>query len=200
MGEKALGNYSYQEYLDLEASSETKYEFHDGFITAMAGGSPAHSQIAGNVIRFTGNDIDKKNKPCIVHTSDLRIRVERTKRTYYPDISVVCEDPVYSSQDAHALTNPVLVIEVLSESTAAFDRGGKFTNYRQIPSLREYVLISQEEPVVDTYYRTEDNLWEINTIMGLKGIVVLKSIGCELKMSDIYSKVPDIPENPPSLI
>lgn len=192
MGEQALSTYTYEAYLALEAESEIKYEFHDGYITAMAGGTPAHSQISGNVIWSLNDVIRRSGKTCIVHTSDLKVSIESTRRTYYPDVSVVCDSPSYSEKDPNALTNPILIIEILSESTAAFDRGAKFTHYRQIASLKEYVLVSQEEAVVDTYFRTENGLWDIQTISGISEMVELKSLNCSIAMSDIYRLVPNI--------
>jgi Uma2 family endonuclease len=194
MEPKATATYSYDAYLALEAESEQKYEYHDGFIVAMAGGTPVHSQICGNVIRFLGNKLELAKKPCIVHTSDLKVHIESSRRTFYPDVSVVCGPPQYSERDPNALLNPILIVEVLSESTAAFDMGAKFSHYRKIPSLREYVLISQEAAVVDTYYRTENKLWEIRTMQGLTEPIQLKSIGCTIQMEEVYRLVSDLAE------
>lgn len=191
MGEKAVSTYTYEAYLAVEAESELKYEFHDGMITAMAGGSPIHSQICGNTIRSAGNALIEAKKNCIVHTSDLRVRIESTNRSYYPDVSIVCDKPVYSEKDSHALINPILIVEVLSDTTADFDRSEKFAQYRKISSLREYVMISQNKALVDSYYRTKDGTWEIQTVAGLSGVVKLKSIDCEITMGDIYRLVPD---------
>ena len=119
MGEIAVAKYTYDAYLALEKEENIKYEFHDGMITAMAGGTPAHSQISASVSRHLGNQLDEKG--CIVYSSDLKVRVESTNRTYYPDVSVVCEKPQTSQKDGNAITNPVLIVEVLSESTAGFD-------------------------------------------------------------------------------
>jgi Uma2 family endonuclease len=123
MGEKAISTYSYDSYLALEAESETKYEFHDGFITAMAGGSPEHGQIAGNFIWAIGSAINKSGKSCITYTSDVKVHIASARRTFYPDASIVCTQPERSEKDPQAITNPILILEVLSESTAAFDRG-----------------------------------------------------------------------------
>ncbi|MCB0855401.1 MAG: Uma2 family endonuclease [Bacteroidetes bacterium] len=194
MGEKALSNYSFDAYLALEAESETKYEFHDGMITAMAGGTPEHGQIAMNFGRGVGNSIVEKGKTCIVYSSDVKVHIASSKRIFYPDASIVCEKPVKSDTDPHAITNPILIVEVLSESTAMFDLGEKFAHYRDIPSLREYVIISQTQPTVHTYYRTDNGTWEITTISKLSDTVVLKSIGCEVSMADIYLQVPGIEE------
>ena len=192
MREEAVSTYTYEAYLSLEQESEIKYEFHDGFIVAMAGGSPEHSQIATNFTWAVNNALRNNNKSCISYNSDLKIQIDATRRSYYPDASVVCDKPIRSDKDNNAITNPILIVEVLSESTAAFDRGNKFAHYRQIPSLREYILISQEEATVDTYYRTDNGTWEIQTIMGLDKKVLLKSISCEISMADIYRLVEGI--------
>ena len=194
MGEKALSEYTYEDYLELEVNPKEKYEYHDGYISAMAGGTPEHGQIAVNVTTGIRNGLEKAKKPCITYSSDVKVHVKATKRTYYPDASVICEKPERSLIDKNALTNPILVIEVLSESTAAFDRGNKFTHYRKIPTLREYVLVSQTEAIVDTYYRLDSGAWEIETIEGLDSQVALKSLGIQVAMKAIYYLVPGIDE------
>jgi Uma2 family endonuclease len=192
MAQEAVSTYSYEAYLELEKNPEAKYEFHDGMITAMAGGSPEHSQLASNMGRHLGNALEEASKACSVFNSDAKIRVEKTNRTYYPDASVVCGPLELSQKDNNAITNPILIVEVLSESTLEFDRGAKFAHYRQLSSLRQYVLISQTEAMVDTYYRTEDGTWEIQTLIGLEAEVELKAVEAKLKMKDIYYRVPGI--------
>lgn len=192
MGEKKISSHSYDAYLTLEAESGVKYEFHDGFIVAMAGGTLEHGQVGGNFIRTAGNVLIENGKPCSVFTSDVKIHIASARRSYYPDASIVCGTPERSSKDRNALINPILILEVLSDSTEAFDRGAKFNYYRELPSFQEYVLISQEEALVDTYFRTKDNTWEINSYRGLDAMVPLKSIDCEISMTDIYWLVPGI--------
>lgn len=192
MGEPAISRYTYEAYLALEAESEMKYEYHDGFIIAMAGGTPEHGQIAGNFIRFSGNALSAIGKSCIVYTSDVKVHLESSNRSFYPDASIVCGLPQKSSKDPHALTNPILVLEVISESTKGFDLGAKFTHYRQIPTLREYVIIRQDQALVDTYYLTDSGMWDIKTYSDLKEAVHLKSIDCQISMADIYWLVPGI--------
>ncbi|MEM6801710.1 MAG: Uma2 family endonuclease [Bacteroidota bacterium] len=187
MGEKAISIYTYEAYLAVEAESELKYEFHDGMITAMAGGTPEHGIIASNFIQSL-----PKFDSCTIFSSDVKIHIQSSNRTFYPDASIVCGDYQRSEKDKNALVNPILILEVLSESTAAFDRGAKFSNYRKISSLREYVLISQDEAMVDTYFRTESGLWEIKTILGLETEVELKSVNCKISMRDIYRMLPNI--------
>ena len=194
MGEKAIADYTYEAYLELEAGSDTRYEFHDGFIVSLAGGSPEHGLIAGNFIGATFSDLKASGKNCHTYSSDVKIHISSARRTFYPDASIVCGKPEKSEQDPNAITNPILILEVLSDSTEAFDRGGKFSHYRKLKSLKEYVLVSQKEPLVDTYFRTENGSWEITTITGLDRMVVLKSIGCEIAMADLYRLVPGIDE------
>lgn len=179
----------YETYLSLEAESDTKYEYHDGFIVAMAGGTPRHSQICSNAERFIGNALDANGRPCIVYNSDLKVRVESVNRTYYPDATVGCEEALFSLKDRNALINPILIVEVLSEGTEERDRGIKFFHYRKLESLQEYVTISQQEPEVNTYYRQDDNIWEIKTTLGLEATVEIKSLGVNLRMQDLYRLV-----------
>lgn len=194
MRKKALSSYSYQDYLDLEKDPEIRYEFHDGFIVAMAGGTPQHGLICMNFSIALGNSIQAKGLQCGIYSSDVKVRIERTNRTFYPDASVVCEPPVTSEKDKNAITNPNLILEVLSDSTALFDMGEKFAHYRQIESLREYVLVSQTESLVIANYRTPDGTWDISTYFSMEDVVVLQSMGVELRMTDIYRLAEGIEE------
>jgi len=189
MGEQALSTYSYEAYLALEAESEIKHEYHDGLIVDMAGGTPLHSMLSSNAERFIGNAIDAVGKPCDVYNSDLKVRIESVNRTYYPDATVGCEDPVYSPKDRNALINPILIVEVLSDRTESFDRGTKFHHYRHLPSFQEYVLISQQAYEVTTHFRQGEDLWEIKTYRDRAAIIPLKSLGCEVRMTDLYRRV-----------
>ncbi len=189
MGEKALSHTTYDTYLTLEAESEVKYEYHDGFVVAMAGGTPTHSLICSNAGRFIGNALDAAGKNCKVYNSDLKVRIESVNRTYYPDVTVACEEPQFSEKDANALINPTLLIEVLSKSSEAVDRIEKFHYYRELTSFQEYVLISQVEPKVITHYYKGPDLWEFKTVKGLDQAVPLQSLGCEVQMKDLYRMV-----------
>lgn len=192
MGEKALANQSYETYLALEAESDIKYEYHDGWIVAMAGGSPAHSQLGGNIVTELNIALKTKGSSCRVYNSDLKVRIDSANRTYYPDATVGCEEPQYSPKDAHALTNPILIVEVLSPSNAAIDRGSKFYQYRRLPSLQEYVLISQDEVMVDVSYRRESDLWETRIVRGLDSRLQLPSLDIEISLADLYRLVPGL--------
>lgn len=189
MGEVAVATYTYAAYLALEKEGQTKYEFHNGIITPMAGGTPVHALLSMNIGFSLNNQLREKNNFCAVYSSDLKIRVETTNRTYYPDVSVVYEKPVTSTKDANAVINPTLVVEVLSDSTAGFDRGAKFAHYREIPSLQQYVVVSQTEAMVDTFCRVNENTWEILTITGLEAEVKLRALDISLNMVDIYRQV-----------
>lgn len=192
MAEKAVSTYSYKDYLEIEASSETKYEFHGGMIVSMAGGTPEHGLIALNVGTALNIELRNKKSPCSVFGSDVKIHIDVTKRTFYPDGSVVCGKHEISEKDEHAIINPVLIIEVLSDSTADFDRGAKFGHYRQIPSLRQYILISQKEILVDSFYLTENGTWEIQTLTNPEEEFLLKSIDCSISVKEIYLRVPGL--------
>jgi len=135
------------EYLERERLADYKSEFFDGEVFAMSGGTPPHSQIAANLISEFNSKL--KGRPCVVYTSDLRLKVEATGLLTYPDFSVICGPLQFAEGTDDTVVNPRLVGEVLSDSTEAYDRGKKFENYRQMPSLREYLLVSQKEARIE---------------------------------------------------
>src|SRR5215471_2519866 len=135
--------YTRAEYIAFERSSNSKHEYLDGAIYAMAGGSREHAMIAGNVITLL--NVALRGHPCAVHSSDLRIRVLDTGLETYPDATVVCGRAQMDPDDAHVVLNPVVVVEVTSPSSEEYDRGEKLEHYKQIPSLREVVLVSHRE-------------------------------------------------------
>ena len=176
------GPMTFAEYLALEAASETKHEFLNGEIFAMAGGTPEHGALTANVIRLLGTALI--DRPCIVYTSDVRIRVLATGLRTYPDVSVACGSIERDPEDKNTIVNPVALVEVLSDSTEAYDRGEKFAHYRRIPSLRDYLLVSQHESRIEHYRRNDDGTWTLRDVE-LAGVVQL-SIGCELSVSAVY--------------
>jgi Uma2 family endonuclease len=174
---------TYAEFLVLEARGEQRHEFLDGHIFAMAGGSPEHGALAA---AFIGElRIALRGKPCRVFSSDVRVRVTDTGLTTYPDASVVCGRLETHSEDEDAIVNPILLIEVLSDSTEAYDRGAKAAHYRRIPSLREYVLVSQNEPRIEVYRRNEHGRFELFEA-GPDQSIELSSVGVTLDSSAIY--------------
>jgi Uma2 family endonuclease len=175
-----------EEYLAIEREAEYKSEYVDGVRYAMAGGSERHNLIAANTIIAIG--IQLRNRPCRVYPSDLKVRVPNSKRFLYPDVSVVCGESRFADNERDVILNPVLVVEVLSESTAAYDRGKKFLSYQQIESLQEYLLISQDEEIVEHYVRQSNDTWLYTKAMGSEETIILPSIECEVMLKDIYDK------------
>jgi len=155
----AIARMSYPEYLSLEAASETKHEYLDGEVFAMAGGTITHGALAGAVI--TALSIALRDRACRVLSSDVRVRSKATGLATYPDVTVVCQKIEVDADDAHGILNPTVIVEVLSDSTEGYDRGAKAAHYRRIPSLREYVLVSQREPLIEVYRRNERGNWEL---------------------------------------
>lgn len=150
---------TYAEYCALERDTAVKHEYIAGEVFAMAGGSLEHSRLAGQLARMLGNALE--GQPCRVLTSDARVRIEAVDVDTYPDLSVVCGPPETSKADDHALLNPTMLVEVLSESTEAYDRGLEASNYRQIPSLRAYLLVAQDRPWLELQVRQADGRWVI---------------------------------------
>src|SRR5450432_2196133 len=175
-----------EEYLALERKAEFKSEYMDGVVYAMAGASPRHNLIVANIIITLGSQL--KGRPCKVYPSDLRVRVPNSERFFYPDVSVVCVDDEFADDSQDIILNPRLIVEVSSETTAAFDRGKKFLSYQQINSLQEYLLVSQDEILVEGYARQGNDTWLYTKVMGLEGNLTLPSIECELALKDVYDK------------
>jgi Uma2 family endonuclease len=174
---------TYAEYLALEASSEQRFEFVDGAVYAMAGGTPEHSRLALAVGAELRSALAPKG--CAVYTSDLKIRVEATNRSTYADIVVICGPRRTSSIDPNAIVNPTVIVEVLSPSTEASDRGEKWRHYQRIDSLREYVLVSQDEPYIEVFRRDGDE-WVLRTATTGQ-MLELPSQGVRIPVDAIYA-------------
>ena len=176
-----------QEYLDYEREAETKSEYYNGEIYALAGASPRHTVIAANVIVSFG--VQFKGRSCTVHTGDLRVKVSPTGLYTYPDVVVVCGPPRFDDAHKDTLLNPTLIVEVLSESTEAYDRMGKFEHYRKLESLTDYLLISQERAWIEHRARQSEIKWLTGYYMGLETVVPIPSIDCELPLADVFDKI-----------
>lgn len=150
---------SYSAYLALEAESEVKHEFLDGEVFAMAGGSITHGALAMAIGTALSNAL--RDRACRVLASDVRVRSRATGLATYPDVTVVCKAIEVGDDDPQGVLNPTIIVEVLSDSTEAYDRGAKAAHYRRIPSLREYVLVSQREPLIEVHRRNERGNWEL---------------------------------------
>jgi Uma2 family endonuclease len=176
-----------EEYLTLERGAECRSEYVDGVMYATAGGSERRNLIAANVIITIGSQL--RDRPCRVYPSDLKVRVPGAKRFFYPDVSIVCGETQFADEEKDVVLNPVVVVEVLSESTAAFDRGKKFQSYQQIESLREYLLVSQDEYVVEHFLRQDDGHWLYTKAGGLDEAIALPAVKCRMALRDVYNKV-----------
>lgn len=175
------------EYLERERKAETKSEYYGGELLPMAGASKEHNRIAGDTFGELRNQL--KGSACEPFTNNMRVRVPACDRYFYPDVIVVCGEPRFEDAELDVLLNPILIIEVLSETTEAADRGEKFACYRTLESLTDYVLISQSAPYLEHFTRQPDNRWLLTTAEGREGHLALPSIGCELRLSEVYARV-----------
>jgi len=179
------------EYLDIERGAEFKSEFFDGEMFAMAGGTPQHSLIGSNLIREFGNRLD--NSPCVAYNTDLRIKVDATGLCTYPDLSVIYGPLQFAEGTDDTVTNPTVLVEVLSNSTEAYDRGRKFEHYRQIVTLQEYRLVSQTEPRIEQFVRQSDDRWLLIEAAGIEKNLELPSLKITVALSKIFAKVNFVP-------
>lgn len=176
-----------QEYLAHERQAETKSEYFRGEVFAMAGASREHNLITGNVAGELRQHL--RERPCEAYQADMRVKVSPTGLYTYPDVIVVCGEPEFEDAEVDTLLNPRVLVEVLSPSTADYDRGRKFTHYRRLSSLEEYVLISQDRPLVEHYVRQGPDEWLLTEQRSLQDTLVLPSIPCQLPLTEIYLKV-----------
>jgi Uma2 family endonuclease len=174
-----------EEYLAFERSSEVRHEYADGEIFAMSGGTLEHSTVTANILLELGKQLPPR---CRVLTPDMRIKIPATGRYVYPDGSVLWGLPEFEDDKRDTLLNPRVIIEVLSDSTEAYDRGDKFANYRSVPSLEEYVLASQKEPQIEVFTRQPDGSWLLR-IFGPSERTSIASVGCAIEVDRVYAGV-----------
>jgi Uma2 family endonuclease len=174
-------------YLAFEETSLERHEYYAGHIVLLAGGSEAHTLIIGNITTLL--NIQLRDRPCRVYTSDMKIKVEQAQVYTYPDVTVVCGLSQFEDSTRRALLNPTVIVEVLSETTETHDRGKKFRYYRMIETLQEYLLVSQHSMHIDHYIRQNDHFWLLSSAESADDTIALPSIGCTLLLSDIYHKV-----------
>lgn len=191
MATQSIPRVSEEEYLRLDRAAEYKSEFLDGEIFAMSGGSLRHSRLAVSWAREL--DLKLRTKNCHVFSSDARLRTPVSGSYLYPDVSVVCGTPQTHRESNDILTNPSLVIEVLSPSTTGYDRGKKFERYREIPSLRDYILVHADAPHAEHFARQPDTSWVFRDYSGLDSVVPFDSIGCAISLKEVYAGVLEIP-------
>lgn len=176
-----------EQYLEIERKAEYKSEYFSGQMFAMAGASRAHNVITGNIIRRLGNHLD--GTPCETYPSDMKVLVSATGLYTYPDVSVACGEPQFLDRQGDVLLNPLVIVEVLSETTEAYDRGAKFALYQRIESLQEYVLVSQDQARVERYVRKENGQWLYSRMDGLEGELRLDALDCRLALAEVYARV-----------
>lgn len=175
------------EYLAFErAQTDAKHEYLDGEITAMAGNSREHNRIVSNVMGMLYNQL--RGRPCDHYGGDMRVKVPATGLYVYPDVTGLCDEPRFEDEVFDTLLNPSVIIEVLSESTEAYDRGAKFDHYRSIEDLQVYVLIVQDKPQIELFQRQDDH-WLLSVAKGLEARIRLEPIDCELALADVYERV-----------
>jgi Uma2 family endonuclease len=176
-----------EEYLARERRAEIKSEYHDGEVFAMSGASRAHNLIVTNFVRELS--LRLRDRDCEVYPSDMRVKVDPTGLYTYPDVIVVCGEPAFEDEHVDTLLNPTLLIEVLSESTEASDRGKKFEHYRKLETLQGVVLVTQDEAHAERFTRQPDGQWLLGEASGLEAALHLASIDVTLPLADIYDKV-----------
>ena len=175
-----------EEYLAWERKQPFKNEYHNGQIIAMSGASRSHNRITVDITIELGNQL--MDSDCEVFANEMRVRTSPTVSYFYPDVIVVCGEPRFEDDTFDTLLNPIVVIEVLSPSTAAYDRGEKFESYKQLASLQEYILISQDRVRVESYHR-QGAQWLHNTLQRLEDVLPLASLECEVPLRAIYRRV-----------
>ncbi len=179
--------YTSAEYLEFERNSEIKHELIDGEIFEMAGAVRNHNRISTNILRLIDNQLLERD--CNVYGSDMRVKITAAGNYTYPDIVAGCGEEIYEDETQDTLINPQLIIEVLSKSTAGYDRGAKFEYYQTIESFREYVLIAQEPFRVEQFVRKTKNEWTYFEFRRAEDIIKLNSIDCEVSLREIYHKI-----------
>jgi len=174
------------EYLAMERSAREKSEYINGRVYAMAGASRRHNLIAGNIFRELATQL--RGRPCETYMADMRVKAKPTGMYTYPDVVALCDEPRLEDAELDTLLNPSVIVEVLSPSTESYDRGVKFAHYRRLDSLQEYVLVAQGTPRVE-HFRREGDQWVLTEISDPGGALTLPSLGCVLRLADIYERV-----------
>ena len=175
-----------EEYIALERKAHFKSEYFNGHIIAMSGASQAHNRITGDI--FYGLYPQLIGHGCDIFTSEMRVRASLGESYFYPDVVVVCGEPEFEDDTFDTLLNPIVIVEVLSPSTEAYDRGEKFTRYKHLASLQEYILVSQDKVSIE-HHRRHGTQWMLSHYRALEEVLQLPAIGCELPLRDIYARV-----------
>ncbi len=187
MATEPIRQMTVEEYLAFERTSEEKHEFLNGETFAMGGASRRHGLITGNAFASLRSQL--RGRPCEAFVADMRVQIDTTGLFAYPDVVVVCGPATYLDKEIDTLTNPTLIIEVLSPSTADYDRAGKFEHYRSLPSLQEYLVLAQDRVMAEHFVREGAAAWLLTETRDPAAVLDLPSIGCRLEMAEVYEKV-----------
>ncbi len=175
------------EYVAFERASEFKHEYRSGTIVDMTGASERHNLIGTNTVSLLFPQL--RGRGCKIYANDMRVKVRQARLYTYPDIVIMCGEARFADDTFDMLINPTVIIEVLSPSTESYDRGEKFQHYRSLVSLQEYVLISQDSPRIERYMRQDHDSWMLTEAQGLDASIELTSIGCTLKLAEVYEQI-----------
>ncbi|AEE48526.1 Uma2 family endonuclease [Haliscomenobacter hydrossis] len=181
--------FTLEEYLEREKRTQYKHEYENGKIVRMAYSRAPHNEIAANIIAALKTAIRRLNTKYRVYSSDQKIYFPELNHGAYADALVVCEQPEFWEGNDLLLINPLLVVEVLSDSTARYDRNGKFSKYKTLPSFKEYVLVKQNRSYIETWYREEPDLWRETIVTDLTQTIELRSLGCSIALGDVYENI-----------
>jgi Uma2 family endonuclease len=184
--------YTFEEYQTILEDAEHKYEYHSGFLEMMAGGTGNHSLLCNNIGTELHLGIRQSKINCRTFNSDMNVWIPKCQKGLFPDASVVCGQPKYTTDRQTVLENPMIIIEVLSESTKMKDKGEKFECYRSLPSFKEYVLVYQTIPRVETWYKEAADLWRISSAHGLDKSIYLHTLDLTIALKDIYTNIENL--------
>lgn len=185
MGTAPVLRLSTDEYLAIDRAAELESEYHDGEVIPMSAVSWTHSQLSGRIYRRFEERLE--DGPCKIGVAPIRIRISSTKYVC-PDVAVICGQPAFTDEHADTITNPRVIVEVLSPSTSDYDRGGKFALYRELASFEEYLLVFQDRVRVETYRKTAEG-WLLRSFDGLEAVVTLHSLGISIPLAEIYKGI-----------
>ena len=181
--------YTHEEYLRIEERTKSKNEFYNGLIVPVAGATLLHNQISTNITTALKIAVRGLRQKYLVLNSDQKIRIDSEDTTVYPDALVICKKPEFWNGREDIIVNPFVIVEVLSKSTQNYDRGEKFMLYQRLPSLKEYIIVEQHTPLVESWYQLEENTWQKTAAQGTDGLLSIRSLGITLHLDEAYEHI-----------